>query len=118
MREADFIQQLGEAAARGVEVTIITNTRSEPRPWRYRWTYEEKWWGAIARYRGAGFELYVTDKDGDMSEWNLKRGKQVLAEGGTYECKPLYHFDACMLAAEAALDAEVKRRLERLRSAP
>lgn len=102
MGTTSLIEALGEAASRGVEVTIITNERAAPEL-RFKWRYEEKWWGAIARYDAAGFTASVIDKDGDASEWSVKRGKTVIAEGGTYDCTPFYHFDACLLAAEEAL---------------
>lgn len=115
MSDVTIPEALAEAAARGVEVTIITNERDAPEL-RFKWRYEEKWWGAIARYDAAGFTASVIDKDGDASEWSVKRGKTVIAEGGTYDCHPYYHFDACLIAAENALLEAARSRAQAIRS--
>jgi hypothetical protein len=112
----DLIQILSEAAARGVDVVVMTGGGGELPCLRFPWTQEDKWWGAVARYRAAGFSLAVSDLDGDRSIWALKRNGKILAEGEEHGCRPYYHFDACLLAAEAALLAEVQRRKESLRS--
>lgn len=106
---ADLLEQLAEAAARGVDVTIITNDHPAP-SLRFKWTHEQRWWGAVSTFKGAGLSLRVVDRDGDQSEWSLSEGRTIIAEGSTHECDPYYHFDACLLAAEAALLAEVRRR--------
>jgi hypothetical protein len=108
------MELLASAAARGVEVTIITNGHHPPPltlPWRFKETRDT----GLGDYRGAGYDLVVRDCDGDMSWWELRRGRTVIAKGSTYDCRPYYHFDACLLAAEAALRADVRRRLEELR---
>ncbi|TGP28248.1 hypothetical protein EN875_032340 [Mesorhizobium sp. M2D.F.Ca.ET.232.01.1.1] len=111
----DLISTLSEAAAHGVEVTIITNGYPAP-TLRFKWKHESKWWGAISTYFAAGFELRVIDYDGDSSSWALMQGKTTLAHGETYECQPYYHFDACLLAAEEALRSEVSRRIAAARA--
>jgi hypothetical protein len=80
-----------------------------------RWLFREHRDGETARFRAAGYELYVIDMDGDGSEWSLKRGKAILAQGGTHKCVPLYHFDACLVAAEAALREVTRDRIADLR---
>jgi hypothetical protein len=110
------LDQLQEATARGVKVVVITNDYPAP-ALTLRWVFKEYWWGATGKFRAAGYDLYVIDKDGDASEWTLTRDKTVLAEGGTHECDPLYHFDACLLAAEAAFREVVMAHLEKLRRA-
>jgi hypothetical protein len=106
---AKLDELLTGAAARGVAVTIIANEHDAP-PLRFKWRIEEKWWGAVATFSAAGFVARVWDKDGDASEWELKCGKVLLAEGGTYDCQPYYHFDACLLAAEGALLTAARER--------
>ena len=81
---------------------------SDPVQLTLKWHFKEHRDGETATFRGAGIELYVMDRDGDGSIWVMKRGKVVLAEGSDYGSRP-YHFDACLLAAEAALRAEVRR---------
>lgn len=111
-------EALIEAAARGVDVTIITNDHPMPQ-FRFKWQFKEYRDGAIGTFMAAGFKATVFDMDGDASEWTLKRGKVVLAEGSTYECRPFYHFDACVLAAEEALLAAAReRRLALRKEAP
>lgn len=113
----DLMKELAAAAARGVEVTVLTNDRSAP-VLTLRWEFKTYNTHATGTFRGAGYDLYVIDKDGDASEWRLRRGKAVIAEGETYEWQPFYHFDACLLAAEAALRAEVARRKAEIAGAP
>lgn len=103
------IEMLASAAARGVEVVILTNDHPVP-PLRLKWTHEEFWWGAKSRTRAAGFHLVVIDRDGDSSEWVLRRDGVVLAHGETHECRPYYHFDNCMVAGEAALIEHARLR--------
>lgn len=103
----DIFDMLGEAAARGVEVTLITNDRPNPNL-RFKWQFRNTRDTGIGSFKGAGIEARVYDLDGDASEWTLKRGRTVIAEGGTYSCDPFYHFDACLLEAEAALLAAVR----------
>lgn len=103
------LDDLAAAAERGVAVTIITNGYPAP-DLRFKWHFEDKWWGAVGKFKAAGLEARVWDKDGDASEWELRRGKVVLAEGSTHECTPFYHFDACLIAAEEAFLAEVRKR--------
>jgi hypothetical protein len=106
-------QMLADAVARGVNVTIITNDYLVPTltlPWVFRETNMD----ATGKFRGAGYDLYVQDCDGDMSHWVLRREKVVIEKGESWDGSPFYHFDACLLAAEAALRAEVKRRKEEI----
>ena len=42
--------------------------------------------------------------------------RQVLAEGGGYDCDPYYHFDAALIAAEEALRRIVRERIAELRA--
>lgn len=106
---SEIINALSEAAARGVNVTVVTSAR-DPVTLTLKWRFKEHRDGETAMFRGAGIELYVADYDGDGSVWQMRRGKTVLAEGSDYGDHP-YHFDACLLAAEAALRAEVKRMI-------
>jgi hypothetical protein len=104
-----IMDELAAAAARGVDVTIFTNHHEAPPltlPWKF-WNTRDSGCG---EYRAAGYKLVVRDCDGDASWWELRRGLVVIAKGETYEWKPFYHFDACCLAAESALRAEVRRR--------
>ncbi|TJV51110.1 MAG: hypothetical protein E5Y01_16100 [Mesorhizobium sp.] len=112
---ADLVSDLAAAAARGVEVIIITNEHPSP-SLRFQWKHEGKWWGAISTFAAAGFELRVIDYDGDSSSWALMEGKTTIAHGEAHECRPYYHFDACLLAAEEALRSEVSRRIGLLRA--
>ena len=113
---------LSEAAARGVEVTIITNADRDPPPltlnWRF-WNTNDSGWG---EFRGAGYLLKVRDCDGDFSPWYVWRGNpklkaSLIASGDTNGYEP-YHFDAALMAAEAAFRADVGQRLTRLRGGP
>jgi hypothetical protein len=111
-----ILDALSEAAARGgVQVTIITNAHMPP-PITLKWQFEEKWWGVIGKTRACGLELVVVDRDGDDSDWELRHGKAVLAHGRDHGNQPYYHFDACLLAAETALRAEVQRRKDAVRA--
>jgi hypothetical protein len=112
---SEMMQALADAAARGVEVTVITNAHSQPEL-RFKWTFKEYRDGAIGKFKGAGLEAKVFDMDGDASEWSVRRGKEVLAEGSTYECHTFYHFDACLLAAEDALMTIARGRLAAIRA--
>lgn len=107
---SDLIDTLSEAAARGVEVTILVNDHPEP-VLRYRWQHKEYRDCAVSTFKAAGFEIRAVDQDGDASYWTLKRGKSVLAKGEIWDCNPYYHFDSALMAAEAALLAEVRARL-------
>lgn len=106
------IELLAEAAKRGVEVTILTNLHPEPPPLRFKWDHALHRDCAISTFKGAGYSLRAVDQDGDASYWTLKRGKALLAEGESWDWQPLYHFDACLLAAEQALLSEVRRALQ------
>ncbi len=110
----NLLEELSKAAARGVEVTILTNDHP-PIALTLKWEFKDFNWGATGHFRGAGYDLHVVDEDGDSSWWVLKRGKTVIAKGGTHDWKPYYHFDQCLLDAEAALRAEVARRRAELR---
>lgn len=114
MADTPIIDLLADAAARGVQVTIITNGHNPP-PLTLKWTHEDRWWGAVSKYAGAGYSLSVADYDGDRSGWRLRRHGTVIAEGEDHGDRPYYHFDACLLAAEAALRADVRRRITALR---
>jgi len=106
----NVIEALSSAAQRGVEVTILTNDREAP-SLRFRWQFKEYRDCAVGTFKAAGFTARVIDLDGDASEWTLRRGKALIADGSTYDCSPFYHFDACLLAAEAALLAAARERL-------
>jgi hypothetical protein len=111
----DILEVFSEAAARGVEVTIITSHHEPVQltlPWRF-WETRDSGWG---EYRAAGYDLVVRDCDGDSSWWELRRGRTVIAKGSSHDWKPFYHFDACCVAAEGALRSEVRRRKEALLS--
>ena len=112
---SDLIDTLSEAAARGVEVTIIVNDHPAP-VLRYKWQHNEYRDCAVSTFKAAGLEIRAVDQDGDASYWTLKRGKTVLAEGEIWDWQPYYHFDAALMAAEAALLAEVRARLATLSS--
>jgi hypothetical protein len=105
------MDELAAAAARGVEVTIITNARPTPPLLTLKWSEKVTSCSAVYRFRGAGLDLVVQDCDGDSSWWELRQGRTILAHGESAEWQPLYHCDACLVAAEAALRAEVRRRL-------
>lgn len=113
----ELLKLLSEAASRGVDVTLVVGGGGEIPCLRFPWVHQEHWSGGIARYRAAGYSLYVQDMDGDGSVWELKRGREVLAEGSDYGHQPYYHFDACLLAAEQALVDHVRARLAELRGA-
>lgn len=112
---SSIIDALAEAAARGVEVTVVTNYHA-PVELTLQWRFWATRDSGCGEYRAAGYDLVVRDCDGDMSWWELRRGRTVIAKGSTYDWKPFYHFDACCLAAEAALRAEVRRRVAELRA--
>jgi hypothetical protein len=104
-----LIAQLAPAAARGVDVTIVTNSREVP-ALTLKWRFWETRDSGLGEFVGAGYKLFVQDCDGDGSRWTLERQGKVIAKGESYAWEPHYHFDACCLAAEAALRAEVRRR--------
>lgn len=113
---------LAAAAARGVEVTIVTNADRQPPPltlkWRF-WETNDSGWG---EFRGAGYLAKVRDCDGDFSHWYVTRGDpklkaSLIASGDTSGYDP-YHFDAALIAAETALRADVARRTAELRGRP
>lgn len=115
----EVVDHVHQAAARGVKVTILTNADSEPPSltldWRF-WITSDSGWG---EYRGAGYLLKVRDCDGDFSYWYVARGDpnlkaSMIASGDMRGYEP-YHFDAALMAAEAALRADVGQRLARLR---
>ena len=83
---------------------------------RLNWQYDDHWSGESARFRVAGLEAYVKDRDGDDSFWLLKdcRTRKVLAEGSEGGFDPP-HFWACLALAEKALRAEVDRRKRALK---
>jgi hypothetical protein len=108
------MDELGQAAARGIDVIILTNHREVP-PLTLKWKFWETRDSGWGEYRAAGYRLLVQDCDGDASWWELRRGREVIAKGATHECQPFYHFDACCLAAEEALRIEVRRRKMELR---
>lgn len=78
---------------------------------RLNWQYDDHWSGECARFRVAGLEAYVKDRDGDDSFWLLKdvRTRKVIAEGSDHGFEPP-HFYACLALAERALRDEVARR--------
>jgi hypothetical protein len=110
-----IFDDLAVAAARGVEVTVLTG-HHEPVELRLPWRFWETRDSGCGEYRAAGYDLVVRDCDGDGSWWELRRGRLVIAKGASYDWKPFYHFDACCLAAEAALFAAVRARLANLRA--
>lgn len=112
-----LIEELAPAAARGVEVTILIGGGSEQPPsLSFAWDHKVYNDCAISRFRAAGYELIAQDCDGDRSWWKLKRGRAVLAEGGSIAWFPMYHFDVCLMEAEAALRHEVRQRIAALSS--
>lgn len=115
-----IMDMIAEVAARGVEVTIITNADREPPAlalkWRF-WNTNDSGWG---EFRGGGYLLKVRDCDGDFSTWDVWRGdprlKASRIAGGTTGGYEPYHFDAALLAAEAAFRADVRKRIAKLQS--
>lgn len=107
--QASITDAFIDAAARGVEVVIITRGGEAPEL-RFKWDHKEYRDCAVSKFRGAGFELIVVDMDGDASWWELRRGKEKLAKGEVWDCQPYYHFDAALLQAEAALMSEARNR--------
>lgn len=105
-----MLDALSSAAARGVEVTLLISGGDEI-DLRYRWTFSHGRDHGKGEFRGAGYHAIVFDYDGDQSEWTLKRRGTVIAEGSDIGDGDYYHFDACLLAAEAALRADVLTRL-------
>jgi hypothetical protein len=105
----NLLEEFASAVARGVEVTILTNAR-DPIDLHYNWKFWETRDSGCGEVVGAGYRLVVRDCDGDSSWWELRRGREVLAKGSSYDWKPYYHFDFCCLEAERALRSEVKRR--------
>jgi hypothetical protein len=79
-------------------------------PLTLKWRFHERNDGEIATFRGFALKLMVQDCDGDGSWWELREGDNVLAKGEHWGHKPIYHFVQCLLDAEAALYAEIKRR--------
>lgn len=106
-----IIDALVSAAARGVEVIVITGGGGDAPTLRFNWDHQVYRDCAVSKYRAAGFDLIAVDMDGDGSWWELKRGKEKLAKGEVWECQPYYHFDAALLEAESALMAAVRNRL-------
>lgn len=112
----NLLEELSKAAARGVEVTIITNQHT-PAPLTLKWAQVVKNWGAIVTFQGAGYELTVIDCDGDYSTWTLYRHGKLIVEGTINSYEPYYHCDAACLAAEEALRLHARARLAELRGA-
>lgn len=104
---SDVAALLQGAADRGVQVTIFVNDRPETPPLRFKWDHKVHRDCAISTFKAAGLTLRVIDWDGDASGWTLKRGKDLIAEGEDWGWNP-YHFDACLMAAEAAMTAHVR----------
>ena len=111
---SDLFEALADAAARGVDVTVITN-HHPPAPLKLKWHQTITNMDARVRARAAGYELFVQDCDGDFSHWSVKRNGEVIATGKSWEWEPYYHCDACCLAAEEAVFADARRRLATLR---
>lgn len=113
----NLLAPLLEAASRGVQVTIITNGSENAPPLSLKWSYQDHSYAPTATFRGAGYDLFVMDCDGDFSDWSLRRGigrsrKNIIAKGSIgYNDSDYYHFDAAMLAAEAALREDVRKRI-------
>jgi hypothetical protein len=116
MSDVKIPEALVEAAARGVQVTIITNSHPEPPPLRFKWQHSVHRDCAISTFKGAGFEIRVVDQDGDASYWTMKRGKALISEGESWDWEPYYHFDACRMAAEQALIDAARSRAQAIRS--
>lgn len=113
----NFLEILGQAAARGVQVTVITNDHP-PVALRLRWAQTITSMDARLRFRAAGYDLFVQDCDGDFSNWSVKRHGQLIAHGEKgYERDALYHCDAACLAAEEALFKDVRDRVAAIKGA-
>jgi hypothetical protein len=111
----NLIAELSEAVARGVEVTIFVGGGPMP-DLHYPWVFTHGRDHGKGKYRAAGYDLVVIDYDGDQSEWEVKRHGAIIARGSDIGDGDYYHFDACLLAAEAALRADVRQRLAMLGS--
>lgn len=107
--KTSLMDSLATAAARGVEVTIITNAERDPVKLARKWTFKETAYGDRGEFRGAGYFLTAQDCDGDFSTWRLERHGARITGGETHGHEPVYHFDAALLAAEAALAEELAR---------
>lgn len=109
-----LIDMLAPAAARGVEVTIVTNEHP-PAPLTLLWAQKITSCYALLTYKAAGYELEVMDCDGDRSTWQVKRHGKLIASGSRDSWKPYYHCDQACLAAEEALRLHVRARVAELR---
>ncbi len=111
-----LVQALQSAADRGVQVTIITGPATDPyaAPSRFRWRWRDTAFAADGQFQAAGYDVRVTDCDGDFSCWSIKRAGQLLAQGEAHDGYP-YHCDVCVAAAEAALLHLVRARKADLR---
>ena len=112
MVEETLIDALSAASARGVEVTVFVSG-GEPLALRYPWIFTHHRCYSKGEFRAAGYHVTVYDLDGDQSDWEIKRWGTIIAEGSDIGDGDYYHFDACLLAAEAALRAHVLARLGR-----
>lgn len=83
---------------------------------RLKWQFDDHWSGESARFRVAGLEAFVKDRDGDDSYWILKdvRARNIIAEGKDSGFDPP-NFWVCLVRAEDALRSEVARRKTAIR---
>ena len=73
------------------------------------WVYTEHWSGTTARYRAAGYDLYVRDYDGDSTGWEVSRHGVKIASGDCQEFYPaLAEAEKAMRAHAAHLIASAK----------
>lgn len=110
----NVLEELAKAAARGVEVTIVTNEHP-PSPLTLPWAQVVKNWGAVVTYAAAGYALEVMDCDGDFSTWQIKRHGKLIVSGESHTYRPYYHCDQACLAAEEALRLHSRARVAELR---
>jgi hypothetical protein len=110
----NVLEELSKAAARGVEVVIVTNDHPEA-PLTLKWQQVVKRDHALVTFKGAGYVLTVIDCDGDASVWSVKHRGVLLAEGQIDSWKPYYHCDQACLAAEKFMRAHVAWRIGKLR---
>jgi hypothetical protein len=75
------------------------------------WVYTEHWSGTTARYRAAGYNLYVRDYDGDDAGWEVSRHGVKIASGYCREFYPaLAECEKAMRAhIRAAIDANAAK---------
>lgn len=93
-------QMLIDAAAHGVNVTVITNTPSDFEP-TYPWKFRDHRDGETARYSRFEFYAFVQDMDGDASWWVVREYGCEVATGEIWEGD---HYSLALAAAEEWLN--------------